>query len=160
MAKCGNVGLGPKVYFALATTQDDNHHGSTRLHCDLTDAVNVCVFAAQQSDGLPGGAQWDIFSPHDTEQLRKVLKEHDDHEDPILAQSMFLGPSAMHRLEHQYGIKACTFIQQEGDAVFIPAGCAHQVSHSLICVAVALDINGIGQQCHKCHQDCLRLRFI
>ena len=56
MAKCGNVGLGPKVYFMLATKQDDSHHGLTQLHCDLTDAINVCIFAAQQSDELPGGA--------------------------------------------------------------------------------------------------------
>ena len=154
-AKCGGVGLGPKVYFALAATQDDDHHGSTRLHCDLTDAINICVFAARHGDGSPGGARWDIFSPHDTTQLRKVLQVHDDHEDPILAQTVYLNPSVMRELEHRYDIKACTFIQREGDAVFIPAGCAHQVSHSLICVAVALDINGIGQQCHKHHQDCL-----
>lgn len=132
MAKCGDVGLGPKVYFALATKQDDKHHGSTRLHCDLTDAINVCVFAARQSDGSPGGARWDIFSPHDTTQLRKVLWVHDDHEDPVLAQNMYLSPSAVRELEHQYDIKACTFIQHEGDAVFIPAGCAHQVSCGLI----------------------------
>ena len=66
--------LGPKVYFALAAKQDDGHHGSTRLHCDLTDAINVCVFAAPQSDGLPGGARWDIFSPDDTTRLRTVLQ--------------------------------------------------------------------------------------
>ena len=126
-AKCSDVGLGPKVYFALAATQGDDHHGSTRLHCDLTDAINVCVFAARQHDGSPGGARWDIFSPYDTMRLRKVLRVHDDHEDPILAQSMYLSPSAMRELEHQYDIKACTFIQREGDAVFIPVGCAHQV---------------------------------
>jgi lysine-specific demethylase 3 len=159
MAKPSDVGLGPKVYFALAATQDDGHHGSTRLHCDLTDAINVCVFAARQSDGLPGGARWDIFSPHDTTRLRKVLRVHDDHDDPLLAQSLFLSPSAVRELGHEYGIKACTIIQREGDAVFIPAGCAHQVSHSLIYVAFALDINDIGQQCHKRHQDCLRFRF-
>jgi [histone H3]-dimethyl-L-lysine9 demethylase len=127
-AKCGGVGLGPKVYFALAAKQDDGHHGSTRLHCDLTDAINVCVFASPQSDGSPGGARWDIFSPDDTARLRTVLRVHGDPEDPILAQNTYLGPSALRKLESQHGIKASTFIQREGDAVFIPAGCAHQVS--------------------------------
>ena len=160
MAKCSDVGLGPKVYFALATKQDDDHHGSTRLHCDLTDAINVCVFAAQQNDSSPGGARWDIFSPHDTTRLRDVLRVHSDQEDPILAQSMYLGPNALRKLELRHNIKACTFIQHEGDAVLIPAGCAHQVSCSSICVAVALDNNTKGQQCHKYHQDCLRLCFL
>ena len=50
MAEYGDGGLGPKVYFALAAKQDDGYHGSTRLHSDLTDVVNICVFAAQQSD--------------------------------------------------------------------------------------------------------------
>jgi JmjC domain, hydroxylase len=151
MAKCGDVGLGPKVYFALAAKEDDGHHGSTRLHCDLTDAINVCVFAARQSDGSPGGARWHIFSPDDTMQLRKVLPAHDDHEDPVLAQNTYLSPSALHELELQHGIKAATFIQHEGDAVFIPAGCAHQVSRSLICVTIVEDIKDIGQQRHKRH---------
>jgi JmjC domain, hydroxylase len=126
-------GIGPKVYFALEAKQDDGHHGSTRLHCDLTDAVNVCVFATQQNDGSPGGARWDIFSPDDTTRLRKVLWVHGSAEDPILAQSTYLGPSMLHELELQHGIKASTFIQHEGDAVFIPAGCAHQVRQLYLC---------------------------
>jgi hypothetical protein len=149
-AKYGDDGLGPKVYFGLAAKPDEGHHGSTRLHCDLTDAINVCVFAARQSDGSPGGARWDIFSPDDTTRLREVLRVHNDPEDPVLAQNTYLSPSVLRELE-QSGIKASTFIQHEGDAVFIPAGCAHQVSRSLICATIDHDIRGIGQQCHQCH---------
>src|SRR6266702_402522 len=62
MAEYGDGGLGPKVYFALAAKQDDGYHGSTRLlHSDLTDAVNICVFAARQSDrsqGVPDGTSF------------------------------------------------------------------------------------------------------
>lgn len=120
------------MYFALATKQDDGHHGSTRLHCDLTDAVNVCVFAAQQSDGSPGGARWDTFSPEDTTRLRKVLRVHAESEDPVLAQNTYLTPAQLCGLELNHNIKAYTFFQHEGEAVFIPAGCAHQVSCGLI----------------------------
>lgn len=145
-----DCGLGPKVYFALAAKQDEGHHGSTRLHCDLTDAINVCVYAARQSDGLPGGARWDIFSPDDTTRLRNVLRVDNDPEDPVLAQSTYLSSSMLRDLEQHNNIKASTFIQHEGDAVFIPAGCAHQVSCSLICTTIDHDIRGIGQQCHQC----------
>src|SRR6266702_2479279 len=142
MAKCGNGGLGPKVYFALAAKQND--HGSTRLHCDLTDAVNVCVYAAQQSDGSPGGARWDIFSPQDTTRLRKILSVHTKPEDPVLAQNTYLTPARLRELELSHGIKAYTFFQHEGEAVFIPAGCAHQVSYSLICVTTVQDVESVG----------------
>jgi JmjC domain, hydroxylase len=158
MANCGDGGVGPKVYFALAAKPDDGH-GSTRLHCDLTDAINVCVFAARKSDGSPGGARWDIFSPDDTTRLKTVLRVHDDPEDPILAQNTYLSPSALRELELQHEIKASTFIQHEGDAVFIPAGCAHQVSCSSICATIDHDVKGIGQQRHQHHQDRLRLHL-
>jgi len=147
------------VYFALAAKQAGDCHGSTRLHCDLTDAVNVCVFAAQQSDGSPGGARWDIFSPQDTTRLRTVFQVHTEHEDPVLAQNTYLTPAQLHDLELNHGIKAYTVFQHEGEAVFIPAGCAHQVICGMICFAIILDTKDIGQQCHKCHQDCMQLCF-
>ncbi|KAI9429749.1 hypothetical protein BJY52DRAFT_1133757 [Lactarius psammicola] len=129
--------LGPKVYFALAAMQND--HGSTRLHCDLTDAVNVCVFAAQKSNGSPGGAQWDIFSPQDTSQLRKILSMHTESKDPVLAQNTYLTPNRLRELELSHGIKVYTFFQHEGEAVFIPAGCAHQVSNVTNAIKIACD---------------------
>ncbi|KAI9446920.1 hypothetical protein BJY52DRAFT_1193828 [Lactarius psammicola] len=131
--------LGPKVYFALAAKQGDGHHGSTRLHCDLTDAVNVCVFAAQQSDGSPGGARWDIFSPEDTMRLRKVLRAHTEPEDPVFAQNTYLTPAQLHELERNHNVKPYTFFQHEGEAVFIPAGCAHQVSNVTNAIKIACD---------------------
>ncbi len=151
MAKCGDGGLGPKVYFALAAKQDDGHHGSTRLHCDLTDAVNVCVFAAQQSDGSPGGARWDIFSPQDTTRLGKILRVHTEPEDPVFAQNTYLTPAQLRELELNHNIKPYTFFQREGEAVFIPAGCAHQVSCSLLRITTVQDIEDTGQQRHKRH---------
>ena len=138
--KCGGNGVGPKVYFALAAKQDDGHCGTTRLHCDLTDAVNVCVFAARQSDGSLGGARWDIFSPSDTTRLRKVLRVHENPEDPVLSQNIYLSPSMLRELALQHDIKASTFIQKQGDAVFIPAGCAHQVRFDLIFTTIYHDI--------------------
>ncbi|KZV52384.1 hypothetical protein F511_32945 [Dorcoceras hygrometricum] len=43
------------------------------------------------------------------------------------------------RLKEEYGIEPWTFIQKLGDAVFIPAGCPHQVRNLKSCIKVALD---------------------
>ncbi|KIM87080.1 hypothetical protein PILCRDRAFT_31089, partial [Piloderma croceum F 1598] len=53
--------LGPKMYNACETAPDDQHQGSTKLHGDLTDAVNIMLWAAKNADGTPGCALWHIF---------------------------------------------------------------------------------------------------
>ena len=74
----------------------------------------------------------DIFLPSDTTWLRKVLQVHENPKDPVLSQNIYLCPSMLHELALQHDIKASTFIQKQGDAVFIPVGCAHQVHFDLI----------------------------
>ncbi|KAF8268381.1 hypothetical protein EI94DRAFT_1577969, partial [Lactarius quietus] len=101
---------------------------------------------------------WDIFSPNDTTRLRKVLRTHNNAEDPVLSQNKYLSPSMLRELELQYGIKASTFVQHKGDAVFIPAGCAHQARCTLICATLTMT-STIGQQHHQRHQDCLQLHL-
>ena len=121
---------GPKMYIAHAAPQDDVHHGSTRLHFDLTNALNVMLWAASQPDGTPGAAIWHIFHASDSSILRKFLRENGYHtgaDDPIHSQSIYLTPSMLDALYTKYNVRPYTIIQHPGDAVFIPAGCAHQV---------------------------------
>ncbi|KAI9446277.1 hypothetical protein H4582DRAFT_1793160, partial [Lactarius indigo] len=80
---------------------------------------------------------WDIFSPQDTTWLRQILSVHTEPEGPVLAQSTYLTPARLCELELSHGIKAYTFFQHEGDAVFIPAGCAHQVSNVTDTIKIA-----------------------
>jgi lysine-specific demethylase 3 len=51
---------GPKTYNALASVQDNYHSGSTRLHKDLTDAVNAMLWAAEFAKDVVGCALWHI----------------------------------------------------------------------------------------------------
>ncbi|KAL6501559.1 Lysine-specific demethylase jmj29 [Orobanche gracilis] len=46
---------------------------------------------------------------------------------PIHDQTMYLTEEHKNRLKEEYGIEPWTFVQKLGDAVFIPAGCPHQV---------------------------------
>ncbi len=44
------------MYNAFATADTEGSKGSTRLHMDMADAVNIMVYAEPCSDGAPGGA--------------------------------------------------------------------------------------------------------
>uniref|UniRef100_A0A7N0ZTA2 Uncharacterized protein n=1 Tax=Kalanchoe fedtschenkoi TaxID=63787 RepID=A0A7N0ZTA2_KALFE len=98
-----------------------------------------------------GGAIWDIFRRQDVPKLLEYLKNH--HREfrhihcnpvsqivhPIHDQSLYLGTRHKRKLKEEYGIEPWTFIQKLGDAVFIPAGCPHQVRNVTSCTKVALD---------------------
>jgi hypothetical protein len=156
------ISIGPKMYNAYGTLQDDTHHCSTRLHTDLTDAVNVMLWAAPLPDGKPGCAVWHIFSAEASSSLRTFMRNHlgfDQPGDPIHSQSIYLTPGMLDTLAKKYTVRPFTIWQHPGEAVFIPAGCAHQVSHHL----TRENSNELalheGQQHVRCDQNRLRLCF-
>jgi hypothetical protein len=118
------------MYNAHGIKQEQNQHGgSTYLHMDLTDAINVMVWAAQK-EGKPGYALWHIFPAAASSILRKFLLEElgfSGTGDPIHSQTIYLTPAALDDLAHKYDIRPYTILQRPGQVVFIPAGCAHQV---------------------------------
>lgn len=111
---------------ALASVQDDKHSGSTRLHCDLCDAFNVMVYAS----GHAGTALWHIFRASDSHKIRKYLlttQKSVDGVDPIHGQQNYLGPKQLLQLQESYGVVPFIIHQGVGEAIYIPAGCPHQV---------------------------------
>ena len=127
---CSTLLAGPKMYNAQATLQDDRHHGSTCLHMDLTDAVNIMLWAAGSADGGPGYAVWDIFPPEAAPILREFSRQQAGFEgkgDPIHSQTICLTPASLKLLREKYGVRSHRIYQYAGEAVYIPAGCAHQV---------------------------------
>ncbi|OCH86213.1 hypothetical protein OBBRIDRAFT_797392 [Obba rivulosa] len=134
--------LGPKMYNAMASFESEGSKGSTRLHMDMADAVNIMLFAAPMPNGEPGCAAWDIFRAEDTSKLRKFLKRKfkgQYQHDPIHSQNFFLDTVAREELYRDTGIKSHRIYQYPGEAVFIPAGCAHQVCNLADCIKVASD---------------------
>jgi len=134
--------LGPKMYIALATTDEEGSKGSTRLHMDMADGVNIMVYSEARPDGSPGVAAWDLFRAEDADRLRKFLKRRfgvNGQHDPILSQQYYLDAALRKELFDDYGIKSHRVYQRPGDAVFIPAGCAHQVANLADSIKVAVD---------------------
>jgi JmjC domain, hydroxylase len=117
------------MYNADGSMHDDGHHGSTKLHLDVTDALNIMAWAADVPDGKPGYSIWDLFSAADTPNLRLFLREEGflGPGDAIHSQCMYLGPKVLERLAAKYNVRPFRVIQSSGDAIFIPAGCPHQV---------------------------------
>ncbi|CAH8335123.1 unnamed protein product [Eruca vesicaria subsp. sativa] len=120
--------------------------------------------ASESSKAVHGGAVWDIFRREDVPKLIEYLKRH-KHEfrhlynepvksvfHPIHDQSMFLNESKKKQLKEEFDIEPWTFEQHLGEAVFIPAGCPHQVRNIQSCIKVALDFVA-----PESVEECLRL---
>jgi len=124
---CGDKSMkGPKVYMALASKQVDGYSGSTRLHCDLCDAVNLMVYSSPPE----GTALWHIFKVCDVNKIRIYIQDAFNHlqqDDPIHSQRYYLGPTKLEELKAMHGVVPFVIHQRVGEAVFIPAGCPHQV---------------------------------
>lgn len=134
--------LGPKMYNAYASSDTPGSKGSTRLHMDMADAVNIMLHSELTADGAPGCAAWDIFRAEDSRLLRKFFKKNFKgkyQNDPIHAQTFYLDPELRKQLFDEFGVKSFRIYQRPGEAVFIPAGCAHQVCNLADCIKVACD---------------------
>ncbi|XP_021276047.1 lysine-specific demethylase JMJ25-like isoform X2 [Herrania umbratica] len=105
----------------------------------------------EELEAVEGGAIWDIFRRQDVPKLQDYLKEHfrefryvhccpvSQVFHPIHDQTFFLTLDHKAKLKKEYGIEPWTFVQKLGEAVFIPAGCPHQVRNIKSCTKVALD---------------------
>ncbi|CBQ68647.1 conserved hypothetical protein [Sporisorium reilianum SRZ2] len=141
--------LGPKMYNAWPSSEAKGEHGTTRLHMDIADAVNIMLYAAPLTgddvaeEHRAGVAAWDIFRAEDADTLRAFLREEhaklNFQDDPIHIQRFFITAPQRVKLFRKYGVKSWRIHQKAGEAVFIPAGCAHQVCNLTDCVKVAVD---------------------
>ncbi|XP_057769078.1 lysine-specific demethylase JMJ26-like isoform X2 [Salvia miltiorrhiza] len=98
-----------------------------------------------------GAALWDIFRREDIPRLEEYTRKHfkefrhmfgrhlSQVVHPIHDQTIYLTMEHKKKLKEEYGIEPWTFVQKVGDAVFIPAGCPHQVRNLKSCIKVALD---------------------
>ncbi|GAA5864556.1 hypothetical protein JCM1840_000542 [Sporobolomyces johnsonii] len=144
--------LGPKGYFSQTSDDSKGGMGSTKLH-----TVNILLWASEDPLGQAGFAVWDLFRAEDSEKIRDFLYEiiakqggyrdtaeaRSKHDDPIHEQTFFIDCALRKRLWEEKGVKSWRVHQRPGQAVFIPAGCAHQVCNFANCIKVASDFVSI-----------------
>ncbi|KAJ6627360.1 hypothetical protein B0H10DRAFT_1779740 [Mycena sp. CBHHK59/15] len=151
--------LGPKMYNANANQETSGNKGSTRLHMDMADALNIMIYAAPDPDGQEGCAAWDLFRAQDSDKIRKFLREKFKSkiktQDPIHSQQVYLDDDLRRQLWQEYGVLSYRLYQRPGEAVFIPAGCAHQVRNLSDCIKAAIDFVSPEniQRCEKLTQE-------
>nr|VWO97863.1 Zn(2)-C6 fungal-type domain-containing protein [Ganoderma boninense] len=130
--------LGPKMYVA---TRDLHDQGSTPLHVDVTSAINLLVHVEPDDVEEPSevGATWEIFRAVDAPLIRAYLRRKGHPStDPIHAQDTYLTEDMLLELAQEH-VKPFRISQALGEAVFIPAGCPHQVSNRRACIKIACD---------------------
>ncbi|KAI1784133.1 hypothetical protein LXA43DRAFT_902206 [Ganoderma leucocontextum] len=131
--------LGPKLYIAMGAKGDTN--GTTKLHLDVTCAINLMMWSEDMTSERPG-AEWQIFPADSVEKLQSFLREEfslSPDEDPIHQQHYYLSHVMLARLRESHGVSPWTIYQYYGDAVFIPAGCPHQVRNLTHAIKAACD---------------------
>ncbi|KAL2939062.1 Lysine-specific demethylase JMJ25 [Bienertia sinuspersici] len=125
-------------------------------------AAVLGTFERSERDG--GAALWDIFRREDISKLQEYLRGHyrefrhthcsplSQVIHPIHDQTFYLTEEHKRKLKEEYGIEPWTFVQKLGEAVFVPAGCPHQVRNLKSCIKVGLDFVS-----PESVQECLRL---
>ncbi|OCF44720.1 hypothetical protein I317_01409 [Kwoniella heveanensis CBS 569] len=158
--------IGPKMYNAFEAVETTGGFGSTRLHMDVADAVNLLTHASDRPDGEPGCAVWDLFRAEDADLIREFLRDKFEKThsftDPIHSQLFYLDASLRKELFESKGVKGWRVYQYPGQAVFIPAGCAHQVCNLADCIKIALDFVSPHnvRRCQKLTQDFRTENFV
>ena len=193
--------LGPKSYVAMGRATERGAGDSvTKLHQDMSDAVNVLVHVGASAEpdvpeaaetgksaseereksaseerergaekAAAEGAKWDVFRREDVPALVEWLRRKWDlgelelqgkapgerdrggvrsaalslpprrQNHPIHDQQIFLTARDLGALARDAGVAPWSFVQRVGDAVFVPAGCPHQVRNLRACLKVASD---------------------
>ena len=132
--------------------------------CALPDE-SVPLPREVEAEPLTGpGAVWHIWRREDTEALSRWLVEQAEKyeaegeveaqrailayapicsvaemQHAVHSQAFFLTKAELERCKRETGVEPWVFPQYDNEAVFIPAGCPHQVRNTRSCIKMALD---------------------
>ncbi|XP_023643797.1 lysine-specific demethylase JMJ25 isoform X2 [Capsella rubella] len=134
-------------------------HG-TKDCSEMEEEMNLLKIPGTEN-GEKGSALWDIFRREDVAKLEEYLRKHCKEfrhtyccpvtkvYHPIHDQTCYLTEEHKRKLKAEFGIEPWSFVQNLGEAVFIPAGCPHQVRNLKSCTKVAVDFVS-PENIHEC----------
>ena len=98
-----------------------------------------------ESGGERGGAVWDIWRASDFDTITNFLHRiaiEEGRPPPVHGihdHKVYIDLNMRRRLEEEEGVIGYRFVQRQGDAVCIPAGCPHQVLNLRSAIKAAMD---------------------
>jgi lysine-specific demethylase 3 len=107
--------LGPKMYIAYRSVEDDYHQGSTKLHIDVTDAINIMVWSSDCQEPRDRYALWRIFPWTSSSLVCEFLRNRAGHAfdgHPIHSQSAYFTDSMLRELDAQLGVRLFTTVSE------------------------------------------------
>ncbi|KAI3818984.1 hypothetical protein L1987_12806 [Smallanthus sonchifolius] len=140
----------------LGTNESNKNELDSNLSCPKAEEIededeDIPQSDSNGSDIEYGGALWDIFRRQDVPKLTEYIKKYQKEfrginnapvgsvVHPIHDQTFYFDEKHKKQLKDEFGVEPWTFEQYLGEAVFIPAGCPHQVRNRQSCIKVALD---------------------
>ncbi|KAK4362932.1 hypothetical protein RND71_018173 [Anisodus tanguticus] len=157
----------------ISDMKDADISGRTSLPNEINQSINALALSEANvaleikqdcAEVECGGAVWDIFRRQDVPKLIEYLRKHWTEFrhinnapvasviHPIHDQTFYLNEKHKKQLKDEFNVEPWTFEQYLGEAVFIPAGCPHQVRNRQSCIKVAVDFVSPENV-----QECIRL---